>query len=115
MPHLSKSTVRQQQQQQQNIFVDLSLTELLFFLLFFPFVACTVSAIDALDPDIDFLYYYWTWGDGTTGEGRTQYHVFDSPGVYTVTLTVEDVFAVRDTYSRKGILHKPKKKKKQEI
>lgn len=37
------------------------------------------------------MTYAWDYGDGTraTGSGKS-YHIYDTPGIYTVTLTVTD-------------------------
>lgn len=34
--------------------------------------------------------YWWSFGDGTTGEGPTADHVYASPGTYVVALEIED-------------------------
>ncbi len=34
--------------------------------------------------------YAWDFGDGTTGQGAMPEHVYEQPGVYSVTLTVND-------------------------
>lgn len=36
------------------------------------------------------LFYYWDFGDGTSGEGKTVSHAYYDNGNYTVTLTVTD-------------------------
>lgn len=36
------------------------------------------------------LRYFWTFGDGSSAQGQTPRHVFRRPGVYPVTLIVED-------------------------
>ena len=40
--------------------------------------------------DRPIVTYAWNFGDGTTGSGRTITHVFTTPGVRQVTLTVTD-------------------------
>ena len=42
------------------------------------------------DPDGTIALYEWDFGDGTTGVGATQAHVYTDDGVFTVTLTVTD-------------------------
>ncbi len=44
--------------------------------------------------------YTWDFGDGTTGSGRFAYHVYETPGNYTVKLTVYDVMGQTTTISR---------------
>jgi len=44
----------------------------------------------ASDPDGDRLRFEWDFDDGTTDEGEALFHVFQSPGTFTVTLTVSD-------------------------
>jgi len=36
------------------------------------------------------IIYSWSFGDGTTGTGKTVYHKYSTPGIYTVTLTISD-------------------------
>lgn len=36
--------------------------------------------------------YSWEFGDGATTTGKSVTHSFDEPGIYTVTLTVEDFY-----------------------
>ncbi len=50
----------------------------------------TLSGAGSTDPDGDALSYAWHFSDGTDAEGATITHDFDSPGNYTVTLTVSD-------------------------
>ncbi len=52
---------------------------------------------ESYDPDEadlnDFITFYgWSFGDGTTAEGKFATHRYDVPDMYTVTLTVRDNF-----------------------
>lgn len=54
-----------------------------------------VAAFDggqSSDPDGDALQYAWDFGDGAIGTGAAVQHVYSSPGIYDVTLTVDDGF-----------------------
>jgi PKD repeat protein len=44
----------------------------------------------SLDPQGDPLAFAWDFGDGTTGEGPTPTHAYETAGTFTVTLTVSD-------------------------
>ena len=48
------------------------------------------NAAGSSDPDGDILEYRWDFGDGATGRGLNPTHVYQSPGAYTVRLTVVD-------------------------
>ena len=53
------------------------------------------------DPDGDPLSRHWSFGDGTSQDGGTSpTHTYGTPGMYTVTLTVEDPDGARDAKSR---------------
>lgn len=45
---------------------------------------------EATDANGDALTYTWDFGDGTTGDGSVALHAFNTPGAFTVTLTVSD-------------------------
>ncbi len=40
--------------------------------------------------NVGIVSYEWDFGDGTSGTGMTPIHTYTEPGIYTVTLTVED-------------------------
>ncbi|MGF1502101.1 MAG: PKD domain-containing protein [Paracoccaceae bacterium] len=48
------------------------------------------SAEGSHDPDGHLIGWTWRFGDGRTAEGPAAVHAFAAPGVYTVSLTVED-------------------------
>jgi PKD repeat protein len=49
----------------------------------------TFAAV-AFDPEGRDLVYTWSFGDGSTQEGRIAHHAFGSAGNYTVEVTVSD-------------------------
>jgi PKD repeat protein len=51
---------------------------------------CAFDASASTDPDGTLVSYGWTFGDGSTGVGRTVGYDYASPGVYPATLTVTD-------------------------
>ncbi|MHA2312873.1 MAG: PKD domain-containing protein [Candidatus Thorarchaeota archaeon] len=70
------------------------------------------------DPDIDDTHTaIWDWGDGTTSAGTVDQtartvagsHVYETPGVYTVKLTVVDSFGESDTktWSQYCVIYDP--------
>jgi ELWxxDGT repeat protein len=53
----------------------------------------TFDGATSVDPDGDALTYTWDFGDGSSTEvGATPVHAYALPGVYTVTLVVNDGF-----------------------
>lgn len=48
------------------------------------------DASSSFDPDGTIQSYVWDFGDGITGVGAIVVHTYESPGEYTVTLTVTD-------------------------
>ncbi len=48
------------------------------------------DATASTDADDDTLTFNWDFGDGTTGQGSTIDHVYNSPGSYTASLTAND-------------------------
>jgi len=52
------------------------------------------------DPDGWIASYSWQFGDGTTASGSSTQHAYNSPGTYTVRLTVSDNQGATDTTTR---------------
>ncbi len=48
------------------------------------------DASETTSDDGDIVSYSWNFGDGDTADGRKVTHAFDTEGVYTVTLELED-------------------------
>jgi PKD repeat protein len=48
------------------------------------------DASGSIDADGVIVSYVWDFGDGTQGTGKSPTHAYQSPGHYTVTLTVTD-------------------------
>ena len=58
-----------------------------------------VSFVDSSsDPDGSVVSWSWNFGDGNFSDERNPRHVYSSPGVYTVMLTVEDESGLRGSY-----------------
>jgi hypothetical protein len=45
------------------------------------------------DPNDDPLNFYWNFGNGNSGNGEKVSHIYQNPGEYLVTLTVDDGMA----------------------
>jgi len=48
------------------------------------------DATESRDPDGSIDIYAWDFGDGVTASGVSAIHIYDTPGTYTVILTVTD-------------------------
>ena len=67
-----------------------------------------LDASASTDPDIghpeigrtEALSYTWDFGDGTTGAGKTPTKTYSNNGVFTLTLTVTDIFGWQKKTSR---------------
>lgn len=55
-----------------------------------PGVPVAFEAAGSTDPDGKLVRRLWDFGDGTTARGSAVEHAYERPGVYRVTLTVED-------------------------
>ncbi|MBC7097582.1 PD40 domain-containing protein, partial [Candidatus Bipolaricaulota bacterium] len=51
----------------------------------------------SMDPDGDIVSYRWDFDDGETASGKLVRHSYDIPGIYNVSLTVEDNEGATDT------------------
>jgi chitodextrinase len=58
------------------------------------------DASGSFDPDGTIVSYVWDFGDGITGVGAIVVHTYESPGEYTVTLTVTDNAGLNYNYSQ---------------
>src|SRR4051794_26214268 len=45
------------------------------------------DATDTYDPDMDHIFFLWTFGDGTEAEGIQVTHFYSVNGTFNVTLT----------------------------
>lgn len=68
----------------------------------------TFRASDGAGNDYDIDTYYWSFGDGSTGVGKTVTHVYSSAATYSVTLKVTDEEWYTYTTPAKTITVNPK-------
>lgn len=54
-----------------------------------PSPACPGTAVE-LYSDFGFQSYTWDFGDGSSANGQEVDHIYNSPGIYTATVTVEN-------------------------
>lgn len=62
-------------------------------------VGISFDAYDSLDSDGHIESCYWNFGDGQTDSGMWVHHRYNTPGTYTVTLTVYDANGASGTAS----------------
>ncbi len=62
-------------------------------------VTVNVSGTASSDTDGSISQYLWDFGDGITASDETAVHTYETPGTYTVTLTVTDDKGGEDTES----------------
>jgi parallel beta-helix repeat protein len=59
-------------------------------------VTVTFNGSKSYDSDQDDnISYHWIFGDGSNGNGETVDHIYNSTGIYTVELTVEDSHGIK--------------------
>jgi hypothetical protein len=61
----------------------------------------------SFDPNGDPLSFYWDFGDGVTSTSKTTSHIYQNPGEYLVTLTVDDGMASSTATTTIKILFPP--------
>jgi len=60
----------------------------------------TFNASGSSDPDGTIVNYFWSFGDGTIGDGITATHSYTLDGTYTVTLKLIDNDSLTDTATK---------------
>ncbi len=65
------------------------------------------SGSPSFDPDGYITNYTWSFGDGSIGIGEFPSHIYNSPGNYTVTLTVTDSSGLRASASHSITVAQP--------
>jgi len=62
--------------------------------------ACAPSLVNFTDLSIDGDSYLWDFGDSTTSTNKTPSHIYNNPGIYTVSLIVKSNSGCSDTLIR---------------
>lgn len=65
----------------------------------FPAVACEDDSVFFVLDTIDAVIYTWFWGDGDSSTGANPFHIYDSPGQYTITLFATTAAGCSDSTS----------------
>jgi hypothetical protein len=68
-------------------------------------IECDGSA--SYDPDGLLISYKWSFGDGTSAEGKTASHSYPHPGIYKISLTVIDNFGISDSDTTNATVIQP--------
>ncbi|MBP6334835.1 MAG: PKD domain-containing protein [Bacteroidia bacterium] len=59
--------------------------------------ACAPSLVNFTDLSVDGDTYLWDFGDSTTSTNKTPSHIYNDPGIYTVSLIVQSNSGCSDT------------------
>jgi PKD repeat protein len=70
-------------------------------------LTATLDASTSTDPDGTVASYAWTFGDGTSGTGRTASHAYTAAGTYPVSLTVTDNAGLTSTVTKSVTVASP--------
>ncbi len=62
--------------------------------------ACAPSLVNFTDLSVDGDSYLWDFGDSTTSTNKTPSHIYNTPGIYTVSLIVQSNSGCSDTLVR---------------
>jgi PKD repeat protein len=71
------------------------------------FTVCQMNSAGTADPDGDSIRYAWSFGDGGTSTAANPSRTYATPGDYTVTLTVTDVWGRSTTETRQVTITEP--------
>ena len=67
----------------------------------------SVDASTSSTPDVNGTSYFWSWGDGNSGSGRTATHRYAQNGEYLVVLRLEDSFGQISTSEQTIKVNRP--------